>query len=176
MFYLIFVSITGEFRAKQTRPKQECFFNGSLPERLRGIPCVLQHWKTYIITLCMLWANLADDKLMLYIEFIIKIRTWHFMQIVFLGDNLHEVSNSFFFYRKIRKKNQNVVCWNVPSMQCDNWLPSSYIQKSTDRWIVLWCVIRVALQGHNIRNVFYYENMPIQILGILYHQNMKIFR
>ena len=43
MFYCIFMMITGEFRTKQTRPKQDCIFNGSLPERLRGIRCVLQY-------------------------------------------------------------------------------------------------------------------------------------
>ena len=96
MFYCMFMMITGEFRTKQTRPKQDCLFNGSLPERLRGIPCVLQYGKTQIMTLTMLWANSTDDKLMLFFVFFLKIRIWHFMQIVFFGENLHKVSIMLF--------------------------------------------------------------------------------
>ena len=72
MFYCIFMMITGEFRTKQTRLKQGWLFSGLLPERFRGIPCVLQYWKTQIMTLTMLWANWADDKLMLFFVFFLK--------------------------------------------------------------------------------------------------------
>ena len=41
----------------------------------------------------MLWANSADDKLMTFFLFFQENKIWHFMQIVSLGENLHEVSN-----------------------------------------------------------------------------------
>ena len=41
----------------------------------------------------MVLANSADDKLMAFFLFFLESRIWHFMQIVSLGDNLHEVSN-----------------------------------------------------------------------------------
>ena len=119
MFYCIFMMITGEFRTKQTRSKQDCLFNGSLPERLRGIPCVLQYWKIHIMTLTMLWANWADDKLMLFLVFFLKIRIWHFMQMVSLGENLHGVSNSFFLESK-KNISKCRLLKLVPSMQSDN--------------------------------------------------------
>ena len=39
-----------------------------------------------------LWANSADDKLMIFFLFFPENRMQHFMQIVFNGDNLHEMS------------------------------------------------------------------------------------
>ena len=44
----------------------------------------------------MLWANSADDKLMKFFLFFLENRIWHFVQIVSLGDNLHEVSDPVF--------------------------------------------------------------------------------
>ena len=44
----------------------------------------------------MLGANSADDKLMIFFLFFLANRIWHFMQIVSLGDNLHEVLNPIF--------------------------------------------------------------------------------
>ena len=55
------------------------------------------HWELelfYLIsclTLTMLWADSADNKLMIFFLFSLENRIWHFMQIVSLGDNLHEV-------------------------------------------------------------------------------------
>ena len=44
-------------------------------------------------------------------------RIWHFLQIVSIRDNLHELSKPI-FWDKIRKLFQIVVCWNVlPSRQ-----------------------------------------------------------
>ena len=51
----------------------------------------------FILTLIMLKANSADDKLMIFIfSFLLENRIWHFMQTVSLRDNLHEVSNPIF--------------------------------------------------------------------------------
>ena len=41
-------------------------------------------------------------------------RLWHFMQIVFLGDNLHDVSKSIFGGKKQEKYNEFFVCWIRP--------------------------------------------------------------
>ena len=38
------------------------------------------------------WANSADDKLMIFFLFFPENRFWHFMQIVSIRDNLHEMS------------------------------------------------------------------------------------
>ena len=40
-----------------------------------------------------LWANLADDKFMLFL-FLPENGIWHFMQIVSIGNNSHIMSNS----------------------------------------------------------------------------------
>ena len=47
-----------------------------------------------------LWANLADDKLVIFFLFSPENRIWHFMQIVSIGDNLHELSNPVFWEKK----------------------------------------------------------------------------
>ena len=44
----------------------------------------------------MLRADSADDKLMLFYLFFLENKIWHFMQIVSIEDNLHEVSNPIF--------------------------------------------------------------------------------
>ena len=48
------------------------------------------------LTLTMLWADSADDKLMIFFLYFLANRIWHFMQSVSSGDNLHEVSNPIF--------------------------------------------------------------------------------
>ena len=48
------------------------------------------------LTLTMLWADSADDKLMIFFLFFLENRNWHFMQIVSNVDNLHEVSSPIF--------------------------------------------------------------------------------
>ena len=45
-----------------------------------------------LLTFTTLWANLADDKLMIF-SLLPEYKIWHFMQIVSIGDNLHEMSN-----------------------------------------------------------------------------------
>ena len=51
----------------------------------------------YTLTFTTLWAFSADDKMMLFFLFFPENRIWHFMQIVSLGDNLHEMSNPVFW-------------------------------------------------------------------------------
>ena len=53
------------------------------------------------LTLTVLWAYSADDKLIFFL-FFPENRICYFIQIVSTGDNLHEMSN-FIFYQKIRK-------------------------------------------------------------------------
>ena len=43
-----------------------------------------------------LWANSADDKLVVFFLFFWENMLWHFMQIVSLGDNLHEMPKPIF--------------------------------------------------------------------------------
>ena len=49
------------------------------------------------LTFTTLWAFSADDKMMLFFLLFPENRVWHFMQIVSLGDNLHEMSNPVFW-------------------------------------------------------------------------------
>ena len=55
------------------------------------------------LTLTIIGANSADDKLVIFF-FFRENRVWHFMQIVSCGDNLHEMSNSIFWGRKKKRK------------------------------------------------------------------------
>ena len=48
------------------------------------------------LTFTTLWANSADIKLMIFILFFLENRILHFMQIVLIGDNMHELSNPVF--------------------------------------------------------------------------------
>ena len=59
-------------------------------------------WPIYLVSLTFttLWAFSADDKLMIFFLFFPENRIWHFMQIVSLGDNLHEMSNPVFWENK----------------------------------------------------------------------------
>ena len=54
------------------------------------------HLIWFILSLSMLWANSADDKLVIVFLFFQENRIWHFMQIVYQEDNLHEMSNPAF--------------------------------------------------------------------------------
>ena len=63
-----------------------------------------------ILSFTTIWTN-STDKLMAFFVFFPENRIWHFMQIVSIGDNLHEMSK--LFSRKNKKKIfQNVVYWN----------------------------------------------------------------
>ena len=92
----------------------------------RRINLLLDNPMLYL-TLSMLGADSADNELVIHVFFLffLENRIWHFMQIVSLGDNLHEVLDLFFpketicmkclilFSRKNKKKIfQNVLCWN----------------------------------------------------------------
>ena len=44
-------------------------------------------------TFSTLWANSADDKLIIFFSFFLENRFRHLMQIVSIEDNLHEMSN-----------------------------------------------------------------------------------
>ena len=65
-------------------------------------------WEKQYLAFTTLWANSADDKLIIILLFSPQNRLWHFMQIISLGDNLHEMSKSIFWKKK---KIQNVVRW-----------------------------------------------------------------
>ena len=52
------------------------------------------------LTFTILWANSADDKLVLFFSYFTENRIWHFMQIVSNGDNLHEMLNPVFWKNK----------------------------------------------------------------------------
>ena len=54
-------------------------------------------FKVSYLTFTTLWAFSADDKMMLFFLFFPENRIWHYMQIVSLGDNLHEMSNPVFW-------------------------------------------------------------------------------
>ena len=51
---------------------------------------------TNSLTFTTLWAN-SDDKLMIFFLFFPENRIRHFMQTVFIGDNLHEMSKPVFW-------------------------------------------------------------------------------
>ena len=61
--------------------------------------------------LTSLLANSSDDQLMIFFLFDQGNKFWHFMQIVSLGDNLHEMSKPVFWKKNRKKKFQYVVCW-----------------------------------------------------------------
>ena len=49
-----------------------------------------------ILTFTTFLAISADDKLRIFFLFLPENRIWHFMQIVSIGDNLHEMSKPVF--------------------------------------------------------------------------------
>ena len=62
-------------------------------------PYIMSLWSSSnnSLTFTTLWAFSADDRLMIFFLFFPENRIWHFMQIVSLGDNLHEMSNPVFW-------------------------------------------------------------------------------
>ena len=48
------------------------------------------------LTFTTLRANSADDKFTTVLLLFLKIRLWNFMQIVSIGDDLHDMSNPVF--------------------------------------------------------------------------------
>ena len=62
------------------------------------------------LTFTTLWANSADYKFIIFFLFFPENGIWHFMQIVSIWDNLHEMSNPA-FWEKLEKIFQYVVCW-----------------------------------------------------------------
>ena len=48
------------------------------------------------ITFTTLWASLADNNLMVFFLIFLEKSVWYFMRIVYLGDNLHDISNPIF--------------------------------------------------------------------------------
>ena len=65
--------------------------------------CLLSCTPNTFLTLSMLWANSADDTLMIFFLIFPRKQVWHFMQIVSNGDNLHGLSNPV-FWENIKKK------------------------------------------------------------------------
>ena len=55
--------------------------------------CIALLAEAIVLTFTTLWADSADDKLMIFFLFFPENRIWHFIQIFSKGDNLHEVSN-----------------------------------------------------------------------------------
>ena len=55
-----------------------------------------QNQKSLKLTFTTLMANSADSKFVIFFLFFQENRTWHFMQIISNGDNLHEMSNPVF--------------------------------------------------------------------------------
>ena len=49
------------------------------------------------LTFTTLWANSADNKLTIFFLIFPENRIWNFIQIVSIGDNLHEMSKSVFW-------------------------------------------------------------------------------
>ena len=54
------------------------------------------------LTFTTLLANAADYKLVTFFLFFPENRIWHFMQIVSIGDNLHEMLNPVFWEKYFR--------------------------------------------------------------------------
>ena len=66
-----------------------------------------------VLTRCMLCKKNNRRHLDRFFLFLLENRIWHLMQIVSLGDNLHETSYPI-FYEKEDKDHQFVVCWIRP--------------------------------------------------------------
>ena len=65
---------------------------------------------TFHLTFTILGANLAENKLVIFFLVFPENRIWHFMQIISIGDNLHEMLNPVFM-EKYEKIHQFVICW-----------------------------------------------------------------
>ena len=79
--------------AKQCKPWSDATFCG-----IWSGSTLFAHLRpTDYLTFTTLWAFSADDRLMIFFLFFPENRIWHFMQIVSLGDNLHEMSYPVFW-------------------------------------------------------------------------------
>ena len=72
---------------------------------------------SYAITFTTLWTNSAIDKL-LYFSYLPENMIWHSMQIVSIGDNLHEMSNpiyreKLYIKKRKRKKKKKKSKWRL---------------------------------------------------------------
>ena len=56
----------------------------------------LSKYTNYLI-FTTLWAYSTDDRLMTFFILFSGNRFWHFMQILSIGDNVHEMSNPVFW-------------------------------------------------------------------------------
>ena len=72
-------------------------------EKLQKLSCTKwqEIYKVYpvplILTFATLLANAADDKMVIFFLFFSENKIWHFIQIVSIGDNLHEMSKPVFW-------------------------------------------------------------------------------
>ena len=65
--------------------------------RVLYLYCETSQGNTYEhLTLCMLGKNFSRQHFEIVFLFFLENMVWHFMQIVSLGDNLHEVSDLIF--------------------------------------------------------------------------------
>ena len=70
----------------------------------------------------MLWANSADNKLMIFFLFFLENRIWHFMQIVSWGESVRS-----YFLGKTRKKISKCCLLKfLPSNQSVNYWPMTF--------------------------------------------------
>ena len=93
--------ILGEHKLRQRKqPRQQTERNHTSREQQNEDPSPkikLKAWMTVSVWIyTTLWANSADDKLLIFFLFSPENRIWHFMQIVSIGDNLHEMSKPVF--------------------------------------------------------------------------------
>ena len=64
-----------------------------------------------VLTFTTLWVNSKDDKLIIFFLIFPRKQDLTFMQIVSIGDNLHEMSKPVFWEKKKKKIFKFVVCW-----------------------------------------------------------------
>ena len=72
-------------------------FQNSFRSKANDIVCA--RWCSSL-TFTTLWDNSTDNTLRIVFLFFLENRIWHFMQIVSTGDNLHEMSNLFYWKNK----------------------------------------------------------------------------
>ena len=65
---------------------------------------------SFPLTFTTVCANSADDQLVIIFLFFPENRVWHFMQIVSIGDNLHEMPNPV-YWENIETIFEYVMCW-----------------------------------------------------------------
>ena len=72
--------------------------------------------KDYPLTITVLWGNSADNRLIFFL-FFLENKIWHFMQIVSLGDNLHEVSDLIFLEKYFKMSSAEIFIPQPPQTQ-----------------------------------------------------------